>query len=101
MPTVATAAPAFNAPRLGYLDVWFDIECLLVLSLDSNRIMDCSRQQCNDRIRHVWLPSGVHLTVTDLRSDSVTKPTLAIRKFLADSKVGDDVFAKVLTGNQL
>ena len=38
---------------------------------------------------------------TDLRSDTVTKPTLAMRKAMAEAEVGDDVFGEDPTVNTL
>jgi threonine aldolase len=32
--------------------------------------------------------------IIDLRSDTVTKPTPAMRKFMMDAGVGDDVFTE-------
>lgn len=37
----------------------------------------------------------------DLRSDTVTKPTLAMRKAMAEAEVGDDVYGEDPTVNQL
>ena len=37
----------------------------------------------------------------DLRSDTVTKPTPAMRKAMADAEVGDDVFGEDPTINRL
>ena len=37
----------------------------------------------------------------DLRSDTVTKPTPAMRKVMADAVVGDDVFGEDPTANRL
>ncbi|MFZ5434604.1 MAG: threonine aldolase family protein [Calditrichota bacterium] len=37
----------------------------------------------------------------DLRSDTVTKPTSAMRKAMADAEVGDDVFGEDPTANRL
>ena len=37
----------------------------------------------------------------DLRSDTVTKPTLAMRRAMADAEVGDDVYGEDPTVNQL
>ena len=37
----------------------------------------------------------------DLRSDTVTRPTTAMRRAMADAKVGDDVFGEDPTVNRL
>ncbi len=37
----------------------------------------------------------------DLRSDTVTKPTPAMRKTMAEAEVGDDVFGEDPTVNRL
>ncbi len=42
-----------------------------------------------------------HKTPIDLRSDTVTKPTLAMRKAMAEAEVGDDVFGEDPTVNRL
>ena len=39
--------------------------------------------------------------VIDLRSDTVTKPSAAMRDFIARAEVGDDVFGEDPTINQL
>ena len=39
--------------------------------------------------------------VVDLRSDTVTKPTAAMRKAMADAEVGDDVYGEDPTVNEL
>ena len=39
--------------------------------------------------------------VTDLRSDTVTRPTAAMRKAMADAEVGDDVFREDPSVNEL
>ncbi len=39
--------------------------------------------------------------IVDLRSDTVTKPTLAMRRAMADADVGDDVFGEDPTVNRL
>jgi threonine aldolase len=41
------------------------------------------------------------MPVIDLRSDTVTKPTLAMRSFMMEAEVGDDVFAEDPTVNKL
>ena len=40
-------------------------------------------------------------TVIDLRSDTVTKPTLAMRQAMFDAEVGDDVYGEDPTVNHL
>ena len=42
-----------------------------------------------------------HRTVIDLRSDTVTKPTLAMRQAMFDAEVGDDVYGEDPTVNRL
>jgi threonine aldolase len=37
----------------------------------------------------------------DLRSDTVTKPTIEMRKAMAEAEVGDDVYAEDPTVNRL
>ena len=39
--------------------------------------------------------------VVDLRSDTVTRPTAAMRRAMAEAEVGDDVYAEDLTVNRL
>lgn len=39
--------------------------------------------------------------VIDLRSDTVTKPTAAMRAAMADAEVGDDVYGEDPTVNRL
>jgi threonine aldolase len=41
------------------------------------------------------------MTVIDLRSDTVTKPTQAMRRAMADAEVGDDVYGEDPSVNQL
>ena len=41
------------------------------------------------------------MRIVDLRSDTVTQPTTAMRKAMADAKVGDDVFGEDPTVNRL
>src|ERR1700733_14324632 len=43
----------------------------------------------------------VHDSIVDLRSDTVTKPTSAMRRAMAEAEVGDDVFAEDPTVNRL
>ena len=40
-------------------------------------------------------------SLIDLRSDTVTKPTIGMRKFIADAEVGDDVYGEDPTINKL
>jgi threonine aldolase len=49
----------------------------------------------------VALKRWENMQVIDLRSDTVTKPTLAMRSFMMDAEVGDDVFAEDPTVNKL
>src|SRR5512147_1430336 len=49
-------------------------------------------------------PSGdnfVAMTLIDLRSDTVTKPTPEMRKAMAEAEVGDDVYGEDPTVNRL
>src|SRR5215510_12244634 len=41
------------------------------------------------------------MEVTDLRSDTVTRPTAAMRRAMADAEVGDDVYREDPTINRL
>ena len=41
------------------------------------------------------------MRIVYLRSDTVTQPTPAMRKAMADAKVGDDVFGEDPTVNRL
>jgi threonine aldolase len=41
------------------------------------------------------------MSIIDLRSDTVTKPTLAMRSFMISAEVGDDVFSEDPTVNKL
>ena len=41
------------------------------------------------------------LTVIDMRSDTVTKPTQAMRQAMFDAEVGDDVYGDDPTVNKL
>src|SRR2546423_12622334 len=45
--------------------------------------------------------SGGNHEMIDLRSDTVTQPTPAMRKAMADAEVGDDVFGEDPTVNRL
>jgi threonine aldolase len=47
------------------------------------------------------MDGGVMKDFIDLRSDTVTKPTLAMRKAMAEADVGDDVFGEDPTVNAL
>src|SRR5918996_860591 len=51
-----------------------------------------------ERLRGV--PSG-HMAPVDLRSDTVTRPSPAMRKAMAEAEVGDDVFGDDPTVNRL
>src|SRR5450432_1294595 len=44
---------------------------------------------------------GVYIVIIDLRSDTVTKPTDAMRKAMAEAEVGDDVYREDPTVNRL
>jgi hypothetical protein len=44
---------------------------------------------------------GIQPDIIDLRSDTVTKPTDAMRKAMAEAAVGDDVFGDDPTVKQL
>jgi threonine aldolase len=41
------------------------------------------------------------MRIIDLRSDTVTQPTPAMRRAIADAEVGDDVFGEDPTVNRL
>ena len=41
------------------------------------------------------------MRIVDLRSDTVTQPTPAMRKAMADAEIGDDVFGEDPTVNNL
>ena len=41
------------------------------------------------------------MKVVDLRSDTITRPTPAMRRAMADAEVGDDVFGEDPTVNRL
>src|SRR6185437_13829063 len=45
--------------------------------------------------------SGVSLRMIDLRSDTVTKPTLEMRLAMSEAEVGDDVYGEDPTVNSL
>jgi len=49
----------------------------------------------------VLLESVVMKRIVDFRSDTVTKPTLAMRKAMAEAQVGDDVLGEDPTANRL
>jgi len=44
---------------------------------------------------------GKEMRIVDLRSDTITQPTPAMRKAMADAEVGDDVFGEDPTVNRL
>lgn len=46
-------------------------------------------------------PSGASTDVVDLRSDTVTRPTAAMRRAMAEAEVGDDVYLEDPTVNAL
>jgi threonine aldolase len=52
------------------------------------------------QVRHE-IEAGRHLGVIDLRSDTVTKPTPAMRAAMASAEVGDDVYGEDPTLNRL
>ncbi|NLP38015.1 MAG: threonine aldolase, partial [Firmicutes bacterium] len=41
------------------------------------------------------------MNIIDLRSDSVTKPTAAMRRAMAEAELGDDVYGEDPTVNRL
>src|ERR1700731_2706417 len=45
--------------------------------------------------------SGPALNIVDLRSDTLTRPTPAMRRAMAEAEVGDDVYAEDPTVNLL
>ncbi|MGH9795832.1 MAG: beta-eliminating lyase-related protein, partial [Candidatus Acidiferrales bacterium] len=46
-------------------------------------------------------PRSQESAVVDLRSDTVTKPTAAMRRAMAEADVGDDVYGEDPTVNRL
>ncbi len=57
-------------------------------------------QSTTDPERELHPPLGV-ANVVDLRSDTVTRPTLAMRRAMAEAEVGDDVYLEDPTVNAL
>src|SRR6476646_12292514 len=57
----------------------------------------------NQRVDPDQLPeaSKIPAGVVDLRSDTVTKPTEAMRRAMAEAEVGDDVYGEDPTVNRL
>src|SRR5204863_5836433 len=47
------------------------------------------------------VPGVSHVMIIDLRSDTVTKPTPAMRRAMAEAEVGDDVYGEDPTVNRL
>src|ERR1700689_1700584 len=47
------------------------------------------------------MPEAASLPVVDLRSDTVTRPTPAMRRAMAEAEVGDDVYSEDPTVNRL
>lgn len=47
------------------------------------------------------MPDSATLTPVDLRSDTVTRPTPAMRRAMAEAEVGDDVYGEDITVNRL
>jgi len=47
------------------------------------------------------LPDSTSLPIVDLRSDTVTRPTPAMRRAMAEAEVGDDVYGEDPTLNRL
>lgn len=48
-----------------------------------------------------WRKFGADMTLIDLRSDTVTRPSAGMRRAMADAEVGDDVFGDDPTVNRL
>src|SRR6266545_8185180 len=46
-------------------------------------------------------PNRIYMDIIDLRSDTVTKPTPAMRRAMAEAEVGDDVYLEDPTVNRL
>lgn len=70
----------------------------------ANRVVAATarwHQKCyhSDSSEDTETPEGVH--VVDLRSDTITKPTRAMRNAMAEAEVGDDVFGEDPTINAL
>ncbi len=57
-------------------------------------------QSTTDRERELHSPQGA-ANVVDLRSDTVTRPTPAMRRAMAEAEVGDDVYLEDPTVNAL
>ena len=63
---------------------------------DASRLLDVS-----DADRRVFLPGAVGHGMLDFRSDTVTRPSAAMRDAARDAEVGDDVYAEDPTVNEL
>src|SRR5258708_27013844 len=57
-------------------------------------------QSTTDRERELHSPQGA-ANVVDLRSDTVTRPTPAMRRAMSEAAVGDDVYLEDPTVNAL
>jgi threonine aldolase len=67
----------------------------------SGRFANSSVSEADRRIRYVMQPETMNQTVVDLRSDTVTKPTPAMRRAMYEAEVGDDVYREDPTVNRL
>src|SRR5215831_10503215 len=59
-----------------------------------------SKQSLTDPERQLQF-AGVEANIVDLRSDTVTRPTPAMRRAMAEAEVGDDVYLEDPTVNSL
>src|SRR5262252_7089870 len=59
-----------------------------------------SKQSLTDPERQLQ-SAGAEANIVDLRSDTVTRPTPAMRRAMAEAEVGDDVYGEDPTVNQL
>jgi threonine aldolase len=66
--------------------------------LQVGRILDICHSLTIDKI---WRSRRQLMRIVDLRSDTLTKPTPAMRRAMAEAEVGDDVFGEDPTVNRL
>jgi hypothetical protein len=72
---------------------------LYILSTYTDRLQNCG---CGSCVPFVIMPRAeLWSNMIDIRSDTVTKPTEAMRKAMAEAEVGDDVFGDDPTVNRL
>lgn len=64
-------------------------------------VCQCGRRQTYLRSYHKGFPASTapDVQVVDLRSDTITKPSAAMRRAMAEAEVGDDVFGEDPTIN--